>query len=71
MPLYQYTCQACDHEFEMLVNRGEKIVCPKCESAKLVKLPSMPSLAQAKNTGCGDLSLPPCGEPMCRRTGKG
>ena len=70
MPLYQYTCQECDHDFAALVNRGDKVECPKCESVEVEKLPSMPSVPQAKDTGCGDLSLPPCGAMGCRRTGK-
>ena len=71
MPLYQYTCNDCDHEFELLVNRGDKVECPKCRSKKLAKQPSMPGIAQAKDSGgCGDLSLPPCGATGCRRTGR-
>jgi putative FmdB family regulatory protein len=71
MPIYQYVCEDCDNEFAALVNRGEEAACPKCESTDLAKQPSMPGIPQAKDTGCGDLSLPPCGASGCRRTGKG
>lgn len=71
MPLYQYTCNDCDADFDMLVNRGDEVECPKCQSKDLEKLPSMPGIPQVKDSGCGDLSLPPCGAPGCRRTGKG
>lgn len=72
MPLYQYTCQKCEHDFKALVNRGDEVACPKCASTKLEKLPSMPGLPQAKDafpSACGDPSLPPCGAPGCRRPG--
>ena len=73
MPLYQYQCQECDTEFETLVNRGEVPECPKCASKKLEKQPSRIGIPQVKGasvSGCGDLSLPPCGASGCRRTGK-
>ncbi len=71
MPLYQYTCNHCDSDFELLVNKGEKVECPKCRSKKLTKQPSMPGMPQVKaDTGCGDFSLPPCGAEGCRRTGR-
>ena len=73
MPLFQYTCQECDADFEMLVNRGDKVECPKCASKKLEKQTSMPGMPQVKGSApssCGDLSLPPCGAQGCRRTGR-
>jgi putative FmdB family regulatory protein len=70
MPLYHYVCENCDADFETLVNGGEKPECPECRSVKLQKQPSVPGLPQVKDAGsCGDLSLPPCGAPGCRRTG--
>ena len=70
MPLYQYKCQDCETDFEMLVNRGDEVECPKCQSKDLDKQPSMPAMPLMKDSsGCGDLSLPPCGAPGCRRTG--
>lgn len=73
MPLYRYKCQKCEHDFEALVNRGDKVECPKCDSKKLDKLASMPGLPQTKDafpSSCGDPSLPPCGAVGCRRTGR-
>ena len=41
MPIYEYSCRQCDHEFETLVMRqGEKIECPQCGSAKCKRLMS-------------------------------
>ena len=35
MPLYLYTCRACDHEFETLVRAGSEPACPSCKSSDL------------------------------------
>ena len=37
MPIYEYTCDACGHEFELLVMGSEVPACPQCESEKLEK----------------------------------
>lgn len=75
MPMYEYTCHDCDHNFETLVfSEGEKVECPECHGSHLERLISLPGLAQVKGPSfgpCGDPSLPPCGAPGCMRTGKG
>lgn len=38
MPLYEYRCRACGHEFEALVRRESAAVCPKCEADDLERL---------------------------------
>ena len=35
MPIFEYVCKACDHQFEALVYGKEKAECPKCHSHKL------------------------------------
>ncbi len=74
MPLYEYTCRACEHTFEALVFGAEQVECPECHSRRLQKLLSVPGLPQVQQGGlpsaCGDPSLPPCGASGCRRTGK-
>ena len=35
MPIFEYICQECNHEFEALVFGRDKAKCPKCESKKL------------------------------------
>ena len=37
MPLFEYTCDGCDHRFEQLVTAERKPACPKCGSRKLTK----------------------------------
>jgi len=43
MPLYEYACQECGKESELLVNGSSQPVCPKCGSAKIDKLLSIVS----------------------------
>lgn len=35
MPIFEYICQECKHEFEALVFGRDKASCPKCDSKKL------------------------------------
>lgn len=70
MPIYEYACQSCEHQFEELVFEEEPSQCPSCGSEKLQKQWSVPARPQTESipfaSGC-DPSLPPC-SPMCRRT---
>ena len=43
MPLYEYTCQACEHTFEALVFDGEAVECPQCHDQQLERLWSVPA----------------------------
>jgi putative FmdB family regulatory protein len=74
MPLFEFACQKCEHNFEALVFGDDKVECPECHSDKLRKLLSVPAKPQnsegAFPSACGDPSLPPCGAPGCRRTGR-
>lgn len=39
MPLFDYRCKQCGHEFEDLVlNDGERILCPNCESVSVERI---------------------------------
>jgi putative FmdB family regulatory protein len=66
MPIFEYVCKECDHEFEALVYGGEKAACPKCHSKKLAPQLSVfavaakgPSSSRASGMGaCGS-----CGDP--------
>jgi putative FmdB family regulatory protein len=35
MPLYEYACNACAHQFELLVRGAERRACPRCASEDL------------------------------------
>jgi putative FmdB family regulatory protein len=41
VPLFDFVCRACQHEFEALVRPGHPPACPKCQGVDLEqKLPS-------------------------------
>jgi putative FmdB family regulatory protein len=67
MPIYEYACKDCQHEFEALVYGSQKAACPKCASKKLAPKLSVFAVAApgtaSKPTprasgGCGS-----CGDP--------
>jgi len=38
MPIYEYACRGCSHQFELLVLKGTVAVCPECQSQELEQL---------------------------------
>jgi len=44
MPIFEYHCRSCEHDFELLVLKGTAIECPKCQSADLERLLSIPAV---------------------------
>ncbi len=60
MPIFEYVCKDCQHEFEALVFGKDKAVCPKCEGKKLE--PKLSVFAVSAKSGAGS-SMPagPCG----------
>jgi len=38
MPLYDFACRTCDHEFEALVRTGDVPECPSCHGHELERL---------------------------------
>ena len=55
MPIFEYICKECEHEFEALVFGKQKAECPKCQSRKLEPQLSMFAVS-AKN---GAMTQPP------------
>jgi putative FmdB family regulatory protein len=45
MPIFEYECRACGHEFEQLVRTGDVPACPSCKSPDLEKLLSLSSIS--------------------------
>ena len=43
MPIYEYGCAKCGHEFETLVRNGAAPDCPSCGSTDLGKKLSVPA----------------------------
>jgi putative FmdB family regulatory protein len=44
MPLFDFQCKSCGHEFEALVRGERKPACPECSSTDLERLPSLPAI---------------------------
>jgi putative FmdB family regulatory protein len=38
MPIYDYKCRACGHEFELIVLRTTVVACPQCQGTELEQL---------------------------------
>jgi putative FmdB family regulatory protein len=65
MPIFEYVCQQCKHQFEAIVLGTQKAACPKCESKRLTQQLSSFAVGGEKSqpaasTGgaCGS-----CGDP--------
>lgn len=43
MPIYDYHCNKCDKNFELLVRSSTVLACPDCGNVNLDKLVSMPA----------------------------
>ena len=64
MPLYEYLCQDCERESELLVQSGAQPACSQCGSTRLSKLLSVvaaPTRGQALPTGRFEAPPGPCG----------
>lgn len=62
MPLYEYACEECGRESELLVTGSSQPVCPKCGSAKLSKLLSIVAAPnRSGSTDSGPASSGSCG----------
>ena len=59
MPIYEYSCPACDDDFEVLVRGSEQPACPACGSRKIERLLSVP----AAHTGSRPSGLSVCQAP--------
>jgi putative FmdB family regulatory protein len=66
MPIFEYVCGKCNHEFEALVYGSQKAECPKCHGKKLktqlsvfaVSGKGMSSSPAPSGGACGS-----CGDP--------
>lgn len=70
MPIFEYQCQSCDAQFELLVAVREKPACPTCDSKQLDKL--MSAAAGRVSSGlpiaqpCPPPEAGPCSPSCCR-----
>lgn len=64
MPLYEYSCDQCGKQIELLVRGGEQPECPHCQSTTLTKLLSVVAGHVASGGDAGPLEGG-CGRPQC------
>ena len=50
MPIYDFRCKACGHEFEALVRHNDTPACPACRSGDLERLLSTFAVSSAERT---------------------
>jgi putative FmdB family regulatory protein len=60
MPIYEYACNKCGHEFETLVRSGTVPDCPNCRSTELAKKLSVFATAGSA-AGPVSTAAGPCG----------
>lgn len=65
MPIFEYKCKQCDHEFEALVYGSQKAACPKCHSGKLEPKLSVFAVAAkgASSSSSATSACGSCGDP--------
>ena len=51
MPIFEYACDACHHEFETLVRSGDTPACPRCAGTALTKQLSLPAIQSESTHG--------------------
>jgi putative FmdB family regulatory protein len=61
MPLFEYHCQKCDHQFELLVMGSTVPACPECNSKKLEKMLSTFAVSTNGGGAAREAMLGPCG----------
>jgi len=65
MPIFEYVCQQCSHQFEAIVLGTQKASCPKCESKRLSQQLSSFAVRGEKSQESAVSSGPcgSCGDP--------
>ena len=68
MPIYEYICEKCHHQFEALVPNSNSVPedgCPKCHSAKLKRKLSTFSARVPSGSGCAQAADCPHASHSC------
>jgi len=61
MPIFEYVCSQCNHEFEAIVYGKDKAECPKCHSKKLQPQLSVFAVSAKGASTSGPAAAGPCG----------
>jgi putative FmdB family regulatory protein len=51
VPIFEYSCTSCRHEFETLVRTGDTPACPRCAGTELTKQLSLPAIKSESTHG--------------------
>lgn len=63
MPVYEYKCTGCGHDFEKLVRAHQAVACPKCLSEMLTRKFSvfgMCGVQKQTSSGCSTCNSGSC-----------
>ena len=63
MPIFVYECKKCGEKFELLMGvtaEKPKMLCPKCQSKKIIKLLSTSNISMGKSSSGGSCSSGCC-----------
>jgi putative FmdB family regulatory protein len=61
MPIFEYVCQKCNHQFEALIYGDQKAECPKCHAKKLAPQLSVFAVSTKSSSASPPRSAGPCG----------
>ena len=61
MPIFEYACKSCEHEFEALLFGNEKASCPKCHSKSLAPKLSVLAVSAKAGSTSSARAMGPCG----------
>ncbi len=64
MPVYEYVCSKCGHEFEELilsVSARDKVPCPQCGGRKVTRQLSVFAAPEAESPAPAGPAMGPCG----------
>jgi putative FmdB family regulatory protein len=68
MPIFEYICKECDHQFEALVYGKQKAECPKCHGNKLAPQLSVFAVSAKGNSAAAPRRAPAV--PVATRAGR-
>ena len=62
MPIFEYICKECEHQFEIIVNGSTRVECPSCKSKRLEKqLSIFAANVNGRSSSSRELPVGPCG----------
>ncbi len=69
VPIYEYVCRDCGHQFEWLLRGKERPACPSCGRVRLAKQLSVPAAHTAGSSvpSCPAKEAGACGVSDCRQ----